>query len=108
MRNLRYASTIDEVARLFQGRDYPSDDPTLDALIHLALAFRAMQRLKEKQVDLTFQNCPLVIPSIIKAYRELIFIRSRLQVSWLLTDIISKFGKIMIYFREENDCPHLD
>ena len=71
-----------------------SGDPTLDCVLYLSMAHGAIERLKELGVDTTLNAQPLVVPAVVRAYREVVHIRSRVNNDWLDTDAYSRYGRL--------------
>jgi hypothetical protein len=91
----RYGADIRALGRRFVGRFPASDDPTRDALVYLALAYTAIDGLRERAESvLELQNRLLILPSIERAYRETLHVRSQLPPVWLDTTEISRFGRL--------------
>ena len=79
-------------------------DDTLEAIYHLALARAAVERLAEKGISLLFNGRPSVLPSLERAYRELLYIRSHLPPENLDISEFSRFGRLVPH----ENSPHLD
>jgi hypothetical protein len=91
---VRYGTPIEVLAKVIKRLFSESDDPSQDALIALALAYRAVQRLEERGVVLEFNKRPLALLSIRRAYREVLHLRKGIDDNWLDTSFISKFGRL--------------
>jgi hypothetical protein len=103
--NVRYGTDIETLSRTCLQGLPESEDPSHDALIALALAYRAAKRLEEKGADLELGGRPLIIPSIERAYREVMHVRKSLNVDWLKVDLISKFGRLVNGKSKVQDTP---
>jgi len=91
---MQYGADIATLAKHFSETD--SADPTVDLVKHLALAWRAASRLREMGVSLDMSNKRdgIVVPTIEKAYREALHVRSRLPSSVIDVSNISRLGRI--------------
>lgn len=77
-----------------------SRDWSIDVAIHLALAFYSLKKLEESGVDLKLRNRFLILPSLIRAFRELLHLRKDIPVDIMSNDIerkitLSKYGEIL-------------
>jgi hypothetical protein len=98
----RYGADIQSLARVYGGKFLQTADPSADALLYLALAFAALERLSNRgAVDLTLDGRPLVTPSLERAFREMAYLRSRLPVEWLSDEYITRIGRPA--FRNESE-----
>lgn len=91
-----YSTSLATLARVY-AKKHPevSDDPTVELLIHLALAQRALERLQEMGAVLEYQNRSLVNPSLERAYHDTLWIRRNMPVEWVDTSEITRFGRFV-------------
>jgi len=76
-------------------KENESTDPSFDLIYHLAMAYRAADRLKAAGVELLLSGRPLIFPHLIKAHREALHIRStRTPKELLNVSKISKLGRL--------------
>lgn len=80
-------------------REEGERDWSVDALIHIALAFYAVGKLEDQGADLEFRNRLLVYPALKRAWRELLHIRKDLPSEILIEEIerattLSRFGDV--------------
>jgi len=102
-----YGASIDEfltAIRVFiHENEELTPDPTIEVAYHLSLAYGEISRLKELGVDTTVSGRELVIPSLLMAWRELLFLRqSRLPASLMEGDIprpvsLTRAGRILFH-----------
>lgn len=71
-----------------------TNDDSYEALFHLSSAYNAIKRLESKGIDIEFNGKPLILPSIERAFREVLHIRKDLPNGMLDTSIISKYGRL--------------
>jgi hypothetical protein len=92
---VRYGAAIQALSAFFKGSSFKSTDPSLDALVHLSLAWDAVTRLQNNGVDLSQGGQPLILPTVERAYREALHVRStRVPKDQLDTSVLSKLGRI--------------
>jgi hypothetical protein len=92
----RYGTGIDTLADMLDDRCKLSDDPSLDVIIHLALALGATRRIKENWGDAQIDGRPPVILRIEQAYREIMHVRSSILPNEMLdVSAITKFGRVI-------------
>jgi len=90
----KYHADALKIARALE-KSYPqTGDDSQDALIYTALALQSLERLTNRGADLTHKGRPLAVPLLERAYRELLYIRTRLPHDWLNTEVLSKFGRL--------------
>lgn len=77
-----------------KGGSSESGDPSIDLIFHLAMAYGAMLRLEELSVPVQENGRSLVIPSLERAYREAVHIRSRINLDILDTRVFSRYGRL--------------
>lgn len=69
-------------------------DPSLDAVYYLAMLHGAIQRMEQAGVDMKAGNKPLITQAVNRAYRELVHVRSRINLDWLDNSVYSRYGRL--------------
>lgn len=90
-----YGTPIEDVASAFQDDFTYSTDHSFDVLRLLALAYFTAKVMGETDVDLQFGNRTLVLPSIERAYREVLHLRKDMAEDALEVDQLTKFGRLV-------------
>lgn len=86
----RVAKQLSEIGQAFELT--LSDDPTVDLLKGLALAFIAFEALNATGAPVTLEGRLLVRDAILRAFREGIIIRSKIDPRDLDLEILSIYG----------------
>jgi hypothetical protein len=89
----RILGDIDAIGKRYAERYPELDDQSLTIIVHLALAYRAAKRLKNTGATLEIGGRSLVLPTIEKAFREILYIRPELPN--LDASEVSKFGRLL-------------
>jgi len=78
---------------LAKEREPESHDPSVEIIVHLALAYASLEKLRDEEADLEIGGRPLIAPSLERAYREILYVRSRQPGELLDTSIITRYGR---------------
>lgn len=90
---MRFGVSIQELARLVgEGQ---TDDPSLNLLLALAAAQKAVADMQRRGVDIAFNGRLLIQPSLEQAYREAAYVRAGLAEPWLVVDGITRYGRLV-------------
>ncbi len=94
---------ISEYARIF--KEYFADegsDSTLEIVLGLVRAYLALERLQEEsEVDLKFQDRSLILPHLRAAFRECLYLRSKMPEEMLDTLLLTRHGRIKLDGRKK-------
>jgi hypothetical protein len=88
----RYSVDINRLGLLMYE---PGPDPSVDVLTHLARAYAAVQHIIDSGADTSLSGNQLVIPAIERAYREALYLRTRLPKDGLDETLITRFGRLV-------------
>jgi len=91
---VRYGTDIATVANSVEGVEL-STDPSLDVLLAIAVAYKAVLKMEELGVDLEFSGRELIKQHLEKAYREAAHVRKGIEEDWLDVSKITKFGRLV-------------
>lgn len=75
------------------GRFEHPRDPTLTALFHLARAWELLIELESSGEDITLGNKTVGLPTLERAWKEILLIRSRLPEELLTNEFMDRYGR---------------
>lgn len=90
---MNYGIDIQSLAKLVGAG--VTTDPSLNLLLSLAAAYKALEELAKSGVDTTISGSPLVVLSLERAYREAMHLRTQVRDAWLETDGITRYGRLI-------------